>query len=136
MNLPSNDDIQLSNPPIHNDTQSSNPIHSDTQFDIRLSNFIYKTSELLNHSNNNNVIVISDDEENDSEYNSNRQEKGKQVKRDIIDDMNSNLSLAYNNTIDLDDEDFTPSEDNNIAKDLSPIPSSSLFENYSRAKAI
>ena len=42
-------------------------------------------------------------------------------------------SFAYNNTIDLDDEDFTPIEDNNIAENFSPIPSNSSFENYSRA---
>ncbi|CAG8709778.1 25931_t:CDS:1, partial [Dentiscutata erythropus] len=41
--------------------------------------------------------------------------------------------LANNNAIDLDDKDFTPIEDNNIAKNLSPIPSNSLFENCSYA---
>ncbi|CAG8806594.1 27875_t:CDS:1, partial [Dentiscutata erythropus] len=42
-------------------------------------------------------------------------------------------SMAYNNAIDLDDEDFTPIEDNNIAVNLSPIPSNSSFENYYHA---
>ncbi|CAG8810268.1 24952_t:CDS:1, partial [Dentiscutata erythropus] len=37
---------------------------------------------------------------------------------------------AYTN---LDDEDFIPIEDNNIAKNLSSIPSNSSFENYSHA---
>ncbi|CAG8657686.1 384_t:CDS:2, partial [Racocetra fulgida] len=43
------------------------------------------------------------------------------------------LSLAFNNAIDLDDEDLIPIENNNIAENLSPIPSNSSFENYSRA---
>ncbi|CAG8800451.1 24024_t:CDS:1, partial [Dentiscutata erythropus] len=41
------------------------------------------------------------------------------------------LAYAYNNAIDLDDEDFTLIKDNNIAENLFPIPSNSSFKNYS-----